>query len=91
MNVSQLPPVEIAIRTLNDDERRRVFAWFGHLRNWEKDSQVRKNSHRLNGADDVYVLKTSDDMMIFFRLEGDHITILDIAKRSTILSSGIVE
>ena len=34
------------------------------------------------------VLKTSSDIRIFFKLEGDTITILDIAKKPAIVTSG---
>jgi mRNA-degrading endonuclease RelE of RelBE toxin-antitoxin system len=88
MNVIQTPPVEIALRTLGEEDRRRVSAWFGHLRNWEKDAFVREHSQKLHSTGDVYVLKTSDDFRIFFRLEQDRIVILDIATKATIVSSG---
>jgi len=88
MNVIQTPPVEIALRTLDDEDRRRVWAWFEHLTNWEKDQFVREHSQKLNSADDIYVLRTSGDLRIFFRLEKDRIIILDIARKAAILSSG---
>jgi mRNA-degrading endonuclease RelE of RelBE toxin-antitoxin system len=90
MNVIQTPPVEIALRTLGDEDRQRVSAWFDHLGNWEKDAYVREHSQKLNSAENVYVLKTSGDIRIFFRLEQDRIVILDIATKATILSSGHV-
>jgi hypothetical protein len=88
MNVIQTPPVEIAIRTLKEEERQRVWAWFDHLRNWENDHSTRKLSHKLPSSDNVYVLKASDDIRIFFRLEADRIVILDIASKATISSFG---
>lgn len=88
MNVVQTPPVQIAIRTLSEEDRRRVWAWFDHLRNWESDSFVREHSEKLPSSSNVYVLKTSTDDRIFFRLEGDQIEILDIASRATIMNSG---
>ncbi|HMC90699.1 MAG TPA: hypothetical protein VKI17_14175 [Gemmataceae bacterium] len=91
MNVVQTPPVEIAIRTLGEEDRRRVWAWFDHLGNWENDPFVRNHSEKLPSVADVYVLKTSsDDIRIFFKLEPDRIKILDIATKATILSSGHV-
>ncbi len=90
MNVVQTPPVEIAIRTLGEDDRRTVWAWFEHLRNWENDPFTRQHSQKLPSADNVYVLKTTNDFRIFFRLEKDRIVILDIATKATILSSGHV-
>jgi hypothetical protein len=90
MNVIQTPPVEIALRTLGPEDRRRVLAWLDHLWNWENDPVVRERSHRLDAAHDVYVLKTSGDFRIFFTLEKDRIVVLDIATRETLLASGDV-
>jgi hypothetical protein len=88
MNVILTQPVEIALRTLGDDDQRRVRVWIDYLRNWEKDTFVREHSQKLNAADSVYVFKTSSDIRIFFRVEKDRIVILDIATKATILSSG---
>jgi hypothetical protein len=88
MNVVQSPPVQIAIRTLSEEDRRRIWAWFDHLRNWENDSFVREHSEKLPSSTNVYVLKTTNDVRIFFRLEDDQIEILDIATKATIMSSG---
>jgi hypothetical protein len=88
VNVIQTPPVEIALRTLGDEDRRSVWAWFDHLHNWENDLFVRKRSQRLHSTDNIYVLKASNDIRIFFRLEKDRIVILDIARKESILSSG---
>jgi hypothetical protein len=44
MKVSKLRSVDAAIRTLDEDERRKVFAWLRHLENWENDEHVRKLS-----------------------------------------------
>lgn len=89
MHVVQTPPVEIAIRTLSQEDRRRIRAWFNHLSNWENDSFVREHSKKLPSSPNVYVLRTSnDDFRIFFRLEDDRIEILDIATKSAIMTSG---
>jgi hypothetical protein len=82
------PPVDIALRTLDRDGLERVHAWFDHLRNWDGDETVRKNSHALKGMPDIYVLRTTSDIRIFFKIEGDTITILDVAKKQSILASG---
>ena len=80
MNVIQTPPVEIAVRTLSEEDRLKVWAWFDHLANWENDSFVREHSEKLPSRSNVYVLKTSNDgLRIFFRLDEDQIEILDIA------------
>lgn len=84
------PPVDIALRTMNAEEVRRVRAWFDHLQNWDSDDYVRRRSHSLEEVPDVYVLKTSSDIRIFFRFDGDTVTILDVAKKAAIYTSGHV-
>jgi mRNA-degrading endonuclease RelE of RelBE toxin-antitoxin system len=91
MKVTLFPPVDIALRTLSPEERRKVQAWFTHLGNWENDPHVRRISHRLKDAEDVYVLRTTDDIRIFFKIEGSELTVLDIATRATIASSGLAK
>jgi hypothetical protein len=81
------PLVDIALRTLDADDVRRIHAWFGHLQNWDDDEFVQTHSHTLEGVSGVYVLKTSTDVRIFFRMNGDTITILDIARKPAIMSS----
>ncbi len=91
MKLSLFPPVQIALRTLSQEERRKVRAWFTHLGNWENDPYVRRLSHRLEGPENIYVLRTTDDIRIFFKIEGNELTVLDIATRATIASSGLAE
>src|SRR6266481_3915458 len=87
MNVTMTPPVEMALRTLGDEDRQRVWAWFNKLKNWRHDSSVREESQKL-GFDSVYVLRAGKDIRIFFRPEQTQIVILDLATKSTILSFG---
>ena len=82
------PPVDIELRALDADGVRKVHAWFDHLRNWDGDEFVRTHSHSLEDIPGVYVLKTSTDIRIFFRIDGNAITVLDIAKKPAIISSG---
>lgn len=42
------PSVEVALRTLDGDNRDRVLDWFGHLANWDGDELVRSHSHSLD-------------------------------------------
>jgi len=83
MNVIKQRTIDAAIRTLDESDRRKVFAWFQHLENWEHDEQVRMLS-KLTTDKDVYVLNTSDDIRIFFKLDlpKQVISIIDIAKPS---------
>jgi hypothetical protein len=80
MNVTTSPSVKIALRTLGEEDRRRVTAWFDHLKNWDNDEIVRSQSHRLASDDSTYLLRTSSDMLIFFTIHKDGIEILDIAR-----------
>jgi hypothetical protein len=84
MKVVLTQPVEIALRSLGDEERRRVSAWFDHLENWDNDPFVREHSHKLGSAEGVYVLRTSLNYLIFFTFEQDRIVVLDIATKDTI-------
>jgi hypothetical protein len=83
MKVSKYRSVEAAIRTLDEEERQKVFAWFAHLENWEKDEHIR-NMSKPTGQKNVYVLNTSDDIRIFFVLDAKRheISVIDIAKPS---------
>jgi mRNA-degrading endonuclease RelE of RelBE toxin-antitoxin system len=83
MKVSKQRSVDAAIRTLDEVERRKVSSWFNHLENWENDEHVRTMS-RSTAYKDVYVLNTSDDIRIFFKLDlsKQEISIIDIAKPS---------
>ncbi len=82
------PPVNIALRTLEADNRRSVLSWFERLANWDQDEFVRRHSHRLDVVPEAYVLKTTSDLRIFFRMEGDTITVLDVAMKQSIIASG---
>src|SRR5579859_5633158 len=70
--------VEAAIRTVSQQERQKVLAWFTNLANWENDPHTREMS-KPSVDNDVYVLNTSDDIRIFFKLhlEMKEITVLD--------------
>jgi len=75
------PAVEIAMRTLDPDGVRRVHAWFSYLERWDTDEVVRRNSEQLQEMPGVYVMRTTTDIRIFFRIDGDTVTVLDVAKR----------
>ncbi len=87
-NVVTTPEVDLALRTLNSDEARRVHAWFLHFANWDNDSFLQANSHVLEDIPGVRVLRTGSDLRIFFSIEGNTITILDVAKKQAILRTG---
>ncbi len=85
-------PVEMALRTLDAKDRRKVQAWLDRLKNWDGDEYVRSHSHRLDSIPNVCVLKTNTDLRVFFTIEGDTVIIRDVAtKRSILMSGGISE
>ena len=86
--VQYTPAVELSMSSLDPDGVRRVQAWFDFLKRWDEDEVVRKNSLPLPDHEGVYVLRTTTDIRIFFRIDGDTITVLDIAKKSAIFASG---
>jgi hypothetical protein len=79
------PEVHSALRTLGPDEVRRVEAWFDHLSHWDSDAFVRENSPALPGMPEVRMLRTTTDLRIFFSIEGETITILDVTTKQAIL------
>lgn len=83
--------VQRVVRTLPDEDRRRVQTWFNYLENWETDDFVRSRSVRLDvHGNEMYMFRTSTDIRIFFTVDDSQgtITIRDLAERETILSSG---
>ncbi len=90
MNVTVAEPAQTILRNASDDERRRVQAWIDNLRRWETDSFIREHSKKLDVGDNVYMLVTSTDIRIFFSLEKDTITVLDVARRDTIIRSSLL-
>ena len=83
IKVSKQHSVEAALRTLSNEDQGKVFAWLRHLENWENDEHVQKVS-KPTKYPNVYVLNTSDDIRIFFKLDLPlkEISIIDIAKPS---------
>jgi mRNA-degrading endonuclease RelE of RelBE toxin-antitoxin system len=84
------PAVEIAMRTLDPDGVRRVNAWFSYLERWDTDEAVQRNSKQLHDLPGVYVLRTTTDIRIFFKIDGDTVTVLDVAKKAAIMTTGDV-
>jgi hypothetical protein len=82
------PDVQIAMRTLDPDGVRRLHAWFSYLERWDTDEAVQKNSVQLKEMPGVYLMRTTTDIRIFFRIDGDTVTVLDVAKKAAILTSG---
>jgi hypothetical protein len=88
MNVNVAEPAQIVLRNLSDDHRRRVWAWIDNLKRWGTDSLVRQHAKKLDGDGNVYMLLAGPDNRIFFELGENSITVLDVAKKATIIKSG---
>ena len=86
MNVILTQPVEIALPTLPQDDRRNVLDWIERLKNWEDDEFVRRRAHKLNPVENIYVMNAGGELRIFFKVESQKLSILDIARRDTVLS-----
>jgi mRNA-degrading endonuclease RelE of RelBE toxin-antitoxin system len=83
--------VKTALNTLSSDDRERVHTWFAYLRNWEQDPFVRSRSVPLNvQGQSVYMFRTSTEVRIFYTVDLDSktVSVIDIATKDTILSSG---
>ena len=87
-NLRTTSSVDFAIHTLGPDEGRRIRASVDSLRNWDTDANLRRISTPLVELPGKYIMCTNTDMRIFFRIDGDTITILDVAGKSAILATG---
>lgn len=86
MTVSLNHTADIAMRTLGEEDRRKVFAWIDNLKRWEEDSFVRSKAKKLDvkTSENVFVLNTSTDLSILFVLHVDHIELIDIARPASL-------
>jgi mRNA-degrading endonuclease RelE of RelBE toxin-antitoxin system len=80
--------VQVALRSLDEANHDRIQSWFNRLANWDEDHSVRNHAHRLDAFPGVHMMKTGSDLRIFFKVDQDTITILDIGKKQSILTSG---
>jgi mRNA-degrading endonuclease RelE of RelBE toxin-antitoxin system len=81
------PAVDLALRTLSPEEIDRIQSWFGQLANWDSDPLVRENSYALAEMPGVRMFRTGSDTRIFFTIEGETITILDVARKQAIMTT----
>jgi mRNA-degrading endonuclease RelE of RelBE toxin-antitoxin system len=81
------PEVDIALRTLGQEERCQVLAWLGHLANLDGDPFLQEHSYPLDGLPGVFVLHTGSDIRIFFSISTNTITVLDVAKKQAIMTT----
>jgi hypothetical protein len=83
--------VDIALNALDRAGKRQVRAWFDYLKRWDEEEILRKSAFPLPGHEGVLVLRTTTDLWIFFTIEGDTITVLDVARTRTILTSAGID
>ena len=88
MNVKIAELAEIALMYAREDTRRRIGAWIDQLRRWDTDPYLKAHSKKLDTGDNVYVLITSEDFLIYFSLEEDGITVKDVVRKFSISSRG---
>ena len=83
--------VKTLLHTLSQDEREKVKAWFGYLRNWEEVAFVQSHSVPLTvQGQSMYLFRTTTDTRIFYTvdLESKTVFVIDVASKDTILSFG---
>ncbi|HLN27285.1 MAG TPA: hypothetical protein VK395_06035 [Gemmataceae bacterium] len=83
MELQMTDSAKIALRTLSARERDRLQGLFAALANWNNDAHIQKMSSPLIYKD-VYVLRATDGMQIFFSKGTEKIVILDIARKKTV-------
>jgi mRNA-degrading endonuclease RelE of RelBE toxin-antitoxin system len=83
MEIVLTDSAKIAFRTLSAREQDRVQGLLAALKNWDHDPHIQKVSQPLIYKD-VYVLKATDGMRIFYNKGAEQILILDIAKKKTV-------
>ena len=91
MQVMLSERVKTALSTLSRDDRERVQTWFGYFQNWEGDRFAESRSVTLNvHGQTVYMFRTSTDVRIFYTVneQTKTVSVIDIATKDTILSSG---
>ncbi len=85
--------VKTILRTLSHDDRQRANTWLDYLRNWEEDAFAQSRSVTLNvQGQSVFMFRTSTEVRIFYTvdLQNKTVSVIDIATKDTILSSGSV-
>lgn len=93
MQVMLSERVRTVLSTLSLDDRQRVQTWLGYLRNWDEDEFARTQSVPLTvQGQPMYMFRTSTNVRIFYTvdLQSKTVTVVDIATKDTILSSGSV-
>ncbi len=82
------PSVEISLSALKPDEVRKVHSWFDYLCHWDEAAEVRENATPLEEFPGVYYYRTPSDLRIFFRIDGETVTIVNVGNVSWIRAVG---
>lgn len=78
--------VAIALRTMKPGLRRIVWLWIQSLKHWDTSVSLRLDSVELEQPG-VFMLRKSNDYRIFFTVQGNTVTVLDVAKKAALLAS----
>jgi hypothetical protein len=81
------PTVEIALNSLRPEEVDQVQRWFDSLRRWDEDGEAKGLTVPLESIPDVYLMRTPGDLRVFFRIDGDTVTVVDVTRTRTILAT----
>ena len=84
LNLELTEHATIAYTALGAEDRRLVDAWFDHLRNWRHDDFIRSKSRRLKPDEETYVLQTSSDIIIAFKIAGTRVIVFSIFRKEAL-------
>jgi mRNA-degrading endonuclease RelE of RelBE toxin-antitoxin system len=93
MQVVLSDKVKTVLATLGGEDQVKIRAWFGYLQNWEQDAYARSESVKLSvQGQTVYMFRAGSELRLFYTVDqpGNTITVVDVATKDTILSSGTV-
>ena len=83
--------VKTALNTLTRDDRERVHTWFRYLGNWDVDPFAKSQSVALDvQGQPVFMFRPSTEVRIFYTVDvqSKTVSVIDVATKDTILSSG---
>ncbi len=89
MQVVLAEPVQRSLATPSRDDRERVQTWFNYLSDWDRDPFVRDHSVPLQvEGKDVFMFRTSTDVRIFYTIDAEVLTVINVARKETVEASG---
>lgn len=76
---------DMAISSLGEEDRRRVTAWFDHLRNWRTDPIIRGRAVPVPSEEGgVFLFPTSTDLWMAVQVGGTEITVLAVFRAGSV-------